>query len=80
MYIGHEESALTTARTFDSLYIEPILSVLKAQNPTNSSFLTVPTSNGVFDTNGDQTLYLFVDVKTDGETTWPHVVNALQPL
>lgn len=49
------------------------------QNP-NSSFLTAPTRNGVYDTNGAQTLYLFVDVKTDGEMTWPYVVKALQPL
>lgn len=78
--IGHEESALTNARTFDSLYIQPILSVLKAQNP-NSSFLTSgPTHNGVYDTSSTTTLYLFVDVKTTGATTWPYVVQALQPL
>lgn len=35
---------------------------------------------GVFDRDGSQTLYLFIDVKTDGQTTWPSVVEALQPL
>lgn len=39
-----------------------------------------PTKNGVYDTSGGQTLYLFVDVKTDGPTTFPYVVKALQPL
>ena len=67
------------ARTFDSLYIQPILSVLRAQNP-NTSFVSSPTHNGVFDTASGQTLYLWVDVKTDGATTWPYVVQALQPL
>lgn len=79
LHVGHEEGALTDERTFDSLYVQPILSVLRAQNP-NSSFLTAPTRNGVYDTDGGQTLFLFVDVKTEGETTFPYVVEALQPL
>jgi hypothetical protein len=70
---------LTYARTFDSLYIQPILSVLKKQNPS-SPFVTAPTHNGVFDTSAGQTLYLWVDVKTNGTTTWPYVVKALEPL
>jgi len=79
LYIGHEVSALTPNRTFSSLYIQPILSVLRAQNP-NSAFVNGKTTNGVFDTSSGQTLYLFVDVKTDGEATWPAVVEALEPL
>ena len=80
LYVGHEQGALTNARTFESLYINPILDTLNRQNPTNSPFLPAPTHNGVFDTNGAQTLYLFVDVKTPGNTTWPYVVKALEPL
>lgn len=80
LHIGHEQSALTDERTLDSLYIQPILSVLRAQNP-NSSFLTTgETHNGVYDTVSAQTLYLFIDLKTDGPTTFPYVVEALQPL
>lgn len=80
LYIGHERGALTKERTFESLYINPILDTLRRQNPSNSSFLTAPTHNGIFDTAGTQTLYLFVDVKTDGPSTWPYVVRALAPL
>lgn len=80
LHVGHEQSALTNSRTFASLYIDPIVSVIKAQNPANSTFVTAPTKNGVFDTSSGQTLYLYVDVKTDGETTWPYVVKALEPL
>lgn len=80
LHVGHEQGALTNARTFESLYINPILDTLHRQNPTNSSFLPAPTHNGVFDTNAGQTLYLFVDVKTPGNTTWPYVVKALEPL
>ena len=42
--------------------------------------MIIDTFRGVFDRDSTQTLYLFVDVKTDGPTTWPAVVNALQPL
>jgi len=83
LHVGHEESALTSARTFDSLYIQPILSVLHQQNPPSiylTGALANGTRNGVYDTAGGQTLYLFVDVKTNGTTTWPVVVKALQPL
>ncbi|TKA57556.1 hypothetical protein B0A49_09974 [Cryomyces minteri] len=79
LYIGHEQSALTDARTFNSLYIQPILDVLHRQNPP-TRFVSGPTKNGVFDTSSGQTLYLFVDVKTPGPTTWPAVVKALEPL
>ena len=79
LYIGHEQSALTEARTLKSLYIDPILNVLQRENPT-TRFVTSPTRNGVFDTSSGQTLYLFIDLKTNGTTTWPAVVQALQPL
>jgi len=80
LHVGHEPAALTNARTFDSLYIHPILDTIRRQNP-NTSFTGAGVGrNGVYDTSGGQTLYLFVDVKTDGATTWPYVVKALQPL
>jgi hypothetical protein len=34
----------------------------------------------VFDASISQTLFLFVDLKTTGAETWPHVVRALEPL
>lgn len=79
LYVGHEQSALTTARTFDALYIQPILSVLQRENP-ESIFVDSETRNGVFDTESSQTLYLFVDLKTNGAETFPYVVEALEPL
>lgn len=36
--------------------------------------------SGVFDTDVQQTLYLFTDIKTDGLATFPFMVKALQPL
>ena len=78
LFVGHERGALTTARTFDALYVQPLLSILQSENPTTA--FTSGTKNGVFDTNSAQTLYLFVDLKTDGASTWPAVVEALAPL
>jgi hypothetical protein len=80
LYMGREQGALTTARTFESLYINIILDTLKHQNPSNSSFLQTLTHNGVFDTSGGQTLYLLVDLKIDGASPWPVAVKALDPL
>ena len=79
LFVGHERQALTAARTFESLYINPILDVLTRENPTDT-FSSTGTHNGVFDGYSSQTLYLWVDVKTEGESTWPYVIQALEPL
>ncbi|RPB13251.1 hypothetical protein P167DRAFT_535298 [Morchella conica CCBAS932] len=79
LYVGHDTSSLTQNRTFSTLYINPLLEILTLQNPT-TPFVTSPTRNGVYDASVYQTLFLFVDVKTDGATTWPAVLKALQPL
>ncbi|GFF42467.1 hypothetical protein IFM58399_06625 [Aspergillus lentulus] len=77
--VGHDTSSLTEERTLESLYINPILDVLKRQNP-RSRFVTSPTHNGVFDTSVSQTLYLFIDAKTNGHETFKAVIDALEPL
>lgn len=79
LHVGHEISALTTARTFDALYIQPILDTLRRQNPV-TAFAPDPTSNGVFDTSSGQTLYLWIDLKTAAEDTFPAALAALEPL
>ncbi|KAK2858533.1 hypothetical protein FQN49_004636 [Arthroderma sp. PD_2] len=79
LYVGHEEAALTKERTLKSLYIDPIMGVLKKTNP-ESPFVDGPTRNGVFDASAGQTLYLWIDVKNSGDEAWPHIIKALQPL
>lgn len=78
LYVGHNTASLTANRTFQSLYINPLVEILARQNP-NTSFYN-RSSNGVFDTDAEQTLTLLVDVKTDGEKTWPLVLRQLEPL
>ncbi|KAL2824055.1 hypothetical protein BDW59DRAFT_148107 [Aspergillus cavernicola] len=79
LLVGHDESSLTAERTFESLYVNPILEVIERQNP-KSKYLTEPTNNGVFDTSADQTLYFWVDSKTSGPETFEAVIAALEPL
>ncbi|KAF2703456.1 hypothetical protein K504DRAFT_463517 [Pleomassaria siparia CBS 279.74] len=79
LFVGHQLSALTRQRTLESLYISPILDTLQRQNPT-TIFAPSPTKHGVFDADSEQTLYLFIDVKTDGPSTWAAVLSALTPL
>ena len=35
LMIGHEVAALTKDRTFDSLYIQPLLTIINNENPKN---------------------------------------------
>ncbi|ODH51054.1 hypothetical protein GX48_02839 [Paracoccidioides brasiliensis] len=79
LLVGHDQSSLTRSRTLQSLYIDPIMDVLRRQNPHNP-YLSEETRNGVYDADPSQTLYLFIDVKTSGPKTWPHVIAALEPL
>ncbi|CUS13610.1 unnamed protein product [Tuber aestivum] len=82
LYIGHDTSSLTENRTFENLYINPLVDILTKQNPTScfAHTKTRNTTSGVFDTSISQTLFLFVDLKTSGKETWPAVVKALAPL
>ncbi|KAG6884749.1 hypothetical protein C0993_008539 [Termitomyces sp. T159_Od127] len=66
LLVGHETAALTANRTFDSLYIQPLLEILAGQNPTDEFNMNVTTPNGVFDTSSGTPLQLLVDMKTDG--------------
>ncbi|KAL1645801.1 hypothetical protein SLS58_003685 [Diplodia intermedia] len=79
LYVGHEESALTHARTLSALYISPILDTLRRQNPS-TAFVQTATKNGVFDTSAGQTLYLWIDLKTGADETFAAARAALEPL
>lgn len=80
LYVGHDTASLTQNRTLRSLYVDPLVKILEGQNPTTPFFNGSRSRNGVFDTMPEQTLILLIDFKTSGETLWPHVVSALQPL
>ncbi|KUI63912.1 Altered inheritance of mitochondria protein 6 [Cytospora mali] len=78
LYVGHDQASLRPNRTFQALYIQPLVNILTRQNPVSGSYNA--TSRGVFDTAPNQTLTLLVDVKTAGPETWAKVVEQLEPL
>lgn len=81
LYVGHSTSSLARNRTLKALYIDPLIDILAKQNPTTDFHTRDNTSlNGVFDTDPTQALTLLIDFKTEGSTTWPYVVEALEPL
>ncbi|RDX52056.1 hypothetical protein OH76DRAFT_1400974 [Lentinus brumalis] len=80
LFVGHEPGALTKDRTFDSLYVQPLLQILNKQNPKNAFTVNNTSPNGVFDTAGEIPLQLLVDIKTDGVEALPFILKALQPL
>lgn len=80
LFVGHSSPSLTRARTFKGLYIEPLLKLLDKQNPRTDFFFQDGRRHGVFDTDGDQTLVLLVDFKTDGRKLLPLVLKELEPL
>ncbi|KAK3166764.1 hypothetical protein OEA41_009889 [Lepraria neglecta] len=90
LLVGHTEKSLSPSRTLQSLYIEPLLDILTHQNPQllpsiggqNSSNRTGDPSsrNGIFDVNVTIPLTLLIDVKTDGTSTFPLILQQLEPL
>ncbi|KAI0830693.1 hypothetical protein BC628DRAFT_1312720 [Trametes gibbosa] len=80
LFVGHEAAALTPDRTLDSLYIQPLLQILKKQNPRDAFTVGSTTLNGVFDTASSTPLQLLIDIKTDGVEALPFILKAFQPL
>jgi len=78
LFVGHDTASLQPNRTFQSLYVNPLVDILARQNPSTEFYYG--TKNGVFDTNPEQTLVLLIDLKTDGHETWPWVMKQLDPL
>jgi len=78
LLVGHDEASLQPDRTFQSLYVNPLVEILTRQNPHTAYYNG--SYNGVFDTDPSQTLVLLIDLKSDGAETWPLVMKQLAPL
>ncbi|RYP92032.1 hypothetical protein DL770_001887 [Monosporascus sp. CRB-9-2] len=78
LLVGHDTAALTANRTFRSLYVNPLVELLDQMNPKTPFY--DGTRRGVFDVDPEQSLTLLVDVKTNDATTWPLVLEQLEPL
>ncbi|KAG8526910.1 uncharacterized protein KY384_008339 [Bacidia gigantensis] len=81
LLVGHSLNSLTQSRTLQSMYIDPLISILSHQNPKTIDGVETNTSSlhGIFDESPSTPLILLIDVKTDGAKTFPFVANALEP-
>ncbi|KAJ6069075.1 hypothetical protein N7499_010962 [Penicillium canescens] len=81
LYVGHTTSSLTRERTLQSMYVNPLISILERQNPITEFQPSLDTpAHGVFDTDPDQSLIFLIDFKTAGPATYHAVVEQLAPL
>lgn len=79
LYVGHNRRSLRKSRTFKSLYVDPLTTILQNQNaPT--TFSNNKTPRGVFDNNFNTTLVLLVDFKSNGTELFPVVYDQLSSL
>ena len=79
LYVGHDTASLAPWRTFESLYVAPILELLNVRNPFDTSMKGY-RPRGVFDQDPFQSLVLLVDFKTFGPDLLPQVDAQLGPL
>ncbi|RFN46373.1 altered inheritance of mitochondria protein 6 [Fusarium flagelliforme] len=77
--VGHDKRSLAPSRTLRSLYIDLLLEVLDRVNLRSTADST-GQAHGVFSTEPNTTLILFIDVKDDPAKTWPLVLQQLGPL
>ncbi|CAF9925445.1 Altered inheritance of mitochondria protein 6 [Imshaugia aleurites] len=92
LLVGHSTGSLTSARSLTSLYIDPLISILAHQNPPltfQNTTTSTPQSNsttnsaslnGVFEINPATSLTLLIDVKSNGTSTFPVILQQLEPL
>lgn len=80
LFIGHSTASLVRTRTFNGLYVKPLVELLDRQSPRTDFYFSNGRRHGVYDTDAEQTLVLLVDFKTDGRELWPVVLQQLEPL
>jgi hypothetical protein len=77
LYVGHHTNSLTPNRTFQSMYVDPLVKMLDHKNALND--MTSPKA-GVFSTSPSQTLVLLIDFKNNGTAIFPMVSRQLSAL
>jgi hypothetical protein len=88
LYVGHTRYALTTNRTLNNLYINPLLDLLEKQNSpikrqsheNSPDHTDAPQLNGIFDVDPTQNFVLLIDFKTNGPELWWKLLEQLAPL
>lgn len=77
VYVGHNQVLLKLNGTLDTLYLEPLFQLLKSVNPRISN-LDSSVKHGIFYNSPETTVYLWMDIKLEGDHTYEHVFPKLQ--
>ncbi|KAF4334916.1 altered inheritance of mitochondria 6 [Fusarium beomiforme] len=77
LYVGHDLGDLSSSKTLSRMYIHPLVESLLARNIDRDPSLP---PRGIYPRKPDQTVVLLVDLKADPDTSWPLLLNALEPL
>ncbi|KAG0665571.1 Altered inheritance of mitochondria protein 6 [Rhodotorula mucilaginosa] len=78
LLVGHTRVSLSHPRSLNSLYLDPIMQLLRLQNPTSAySNANASMTNGVFDMDPSTSLQLIIDYKTEGNALHAAVIDAL---
>ncbi|WXC46542.1 hypothetical protein QX201_006243 [Fusarium graminearum] len=82
LLVGHNWWNRRAEITLESIYTKPLLQILDAINskPHANNLMETNSPAGVFATDPNKTLVLFIDVKDDPVKTWPVLLKHLEPL
>lgn len=78
LFVGHDTQSLTRARSFQNMYVNPLVDLLDRMN--SPAEFSNGTLNGVFDEDPSQTLVLLVDIKGEAYSTYRLLEEQLEPL
>jgi len=76
LLVGHTEDELSPNKTLASLYLDPLVSLIRSANVDRQT----GSRRGVFETAPFTPLHLLIDIKTDGPSTFAKLYSALEPL
>ncbi|ESZ91220.1 hypothetical protein SBOR_8394 [Sclerotinia borealis F-4128] len=80
LLVGHSSRSHNDDRTLQSLYIEPLVTILENRNNISAASRGSNNSNGVFQSSSNTTLTLLLDFKSDGAKLWPLANQELEVL
>lgn len=82
LLVGHDRGSLSPNKTFQSMYLEPLLDILDYRNPDETwvNNTVYDRARGVFEMQPDTSVVLMIDVKEKPMAVRPLVLQQLEPL
>ncbi|KAL8965108.1 MAG: hypothetical protein Q9183_004023 [Haloplaca sp. 2 TL-2023] len=81
LLVVHTQGSLDPSRSLESLYLDPLASILSKRNPHLKDKGAAPSDSwkGVYSADPKAALVLLIDVKKDSKKTLPVLLNQLAP-